>query len=181
MTAMVCSNRFGRSWMRPGGSMFDLTPVMFDVLLQRLEVTYEETKAAVDLLWNTPSVMARFEETGRLTDDMCTSLGLVGVAARACRVRRDVRYEFPSGIYRFVNIPIVSWPSGDVFSRAQVRWWEIMNSVAFIQKRLTDLSAGKFKRILATLCPRHADHLAGRAGGVKSVTPYHRRIRSNCR
>lgn len=145
MTAMVCGNRFGRSWMRPGGSMFDLTPEMCEVLLQRLEVTYEETKAAVDLLWNTPSVMARFEETGRLTDDMCTSLGLVGVAARACGVRRDVRYEFPSGIYRFVNIPIVSWPSGDVFSRAQVRWWEIMNSVAFIQKRLTDLSAGEIQ------------------------------------
>jgi NADH:ubiquinone oxidoreductase subunit D len=32
-------------------------------------------------------------------------LGLVGVAARACGVERDVRNDHPTGMYRFAHIP----------------------------------------------------------------------------
>ena len=143
MTAVLCGNRFGRGLVRPGGIAFDLLPDMKDRLLERLEKTFRDTKAAVDLLWNSPSVMARFEETGNLTPEICASLGLVGVPARACGLRRDVRFEFPSGIYQFVNIPLTTWDSGDVFARAHVRWWEIDHSVAFIRERLANLSDGE--------------------------------------
>ena len=142
MTAAVCGNRFGRGWVRPGGIAFDVTPELCTRLLDRLEVAYRNTRAAVDLLWNSPSVMARFEDTGSLTPEICSSLGLVGVPARACGLRRDVRFEFPAGIYQFINIPLTTWTSGDVFARAHVRWWEIDHSVAFIRERLSKLSEG---------------------------------------
>ena len=157
MTAMVCGNRFGRGWMRPGGMAFDLTPQLCSQLLERIDAAHRDTKAAVDLLWNTPSVMARFEETGNLTEETCASLGLVGVAARACGMKRDARFEFPTGIYRFVNIPVATWDSGDVFARAHVRWWEIGHSVAFIRERLTKLSEGPIR--MAPACPLAANSM----------------------
>ncbi len=140
MSALVCGSRFGRGWIRPGGVAHDLTPQFCDELLERLESTCRDATSAVDLLWDTPSVMARFEDTGTLTPDMCQSLGLVGVAARACGARRDVRFECPVGIYRFAGIPIAARASGDVFARAFVRREEIGHSAAFVRERLAGLS-----------------------------------------
>ena len=48
---------------------------------------------AIDLLWNTPSVMARFENTGSLPLDIAIELGVVGPVARASGMARDVRLE----------------------------------------------------------------------------------------
>ena len=61
-------------------------------------------------------------ETRRRAQQDCEELGLVGPAARACGVVRDVRQDFPSGIYRFAFIPVSTWHTGDVFARAYVRW-----------------------------------------------------------
>jgi Ni,Fe-hydrogenase III large subunit len=66
----------------------------------------------------------------------------VGVAARACGIERDVRQEFPVGIYQFFQIPVSTYPTGDVFARAYVRWLEIQRSAAFIREQLKSLPAG---------------------------------------
>lgn len=153
MTALVCGSRFGRGWVRPGGVTCDVSPEICDQLQGRLEAAYRDTKQAVELLWNTPSVMARFEDTGRVTEEMGIALGLVGVPARACGIKRDVRFEFPSGVYRFVNIPPATWTSGDVFARALVRWLEIGHSVSFIRDRLAKLSEGPVQSEVAPSLP----------------------------
>lgn len=140
MTALVCGSRFGRGWIRPGGTAFDITPQLCTQLIQRLDALGKDVDNAVDLLWNSPSVMARFEDTGSITREDCDSLGLVGVAARACGAVRDVRFKYPTGIYRFVNIPIATWESGDVFARAQVRRAEISHSIEFVRERLSSLT-----------------------------------------
>lgn len=142
MTALACGNRFGRGWIRPGGVGFDLPPAQCDELLKRLDATHRDVTIALDLLWNSPSVMARFEETGGLSGETCQAIGLVGVAARACGVTRDVRFEYPTGIHRFSSIPIATWNTGDVFARAQVRRSEIGHSAAFLREQLAALSDG---------------------------------------
>jgi len=55
---------------------------------------------------------------------------------RACGITRDVRQDFPSGIFRYAQIPVSTWQSGDVFARAFVRWLEIQRSIAFIREQL---------------------------------------------
>jgi len=142
MTALVCGNRFGRGWVRPGGTACDMTPELGEQLLQRLNATYKDVRGAVSLLWNSPSVMARFENIGAVSRETAEELGLVGVAARASGCDRDVRFEYPHGIYRFVSIPVATLESGDVFARAHVRWSEITHSVDFIRERLAALSDG---------------------------------------
>jgi Ni,Fe-hydrogenase III large subunit len=142
LTAALCGSRFGRGLVRPGGVRFDAEPRRIEDMLIRLDAAYRDTAAAVKLLWETASVQARFEETGRVEKDVALQLGLVGVAARACGLRRDVRKTHPTGLYRFVHLPISTWVSGDVFARAYVRWLEIQRSVDFILGQLRHLPRG---------------------------------------
>ena len=131
--------------------MFDLSGVMVSELKKRLEKAFADVKSAVLLLWDSSSVMERFEETGVITQKTALELGLVGVAARACGLERDVRFDFPSGIFRFSQIPVATYSSGDVFSRAFVRWLEIQRSVEFIQTQLNNLPSGPINTPVALL------------------------------
>jgi Ni,Fe-hydrogenase III large subunit len=136
MTAQLCGSRFGRGLVRPGGVAFDLSPAQIAELRSRLERAFRDVTGAVTLLWETASVQARFEGTGAISPQVCEALGIVGVAARACGLERDARTEFPSGIFRFFPIPVSTYPTGDVFARAYVRWLEIQRSVTFVDEQL---------------------------------------------
>jgi Ni,Fe-hydrogenase III large subunit len=156
LTAALCGSRFGRGFVRPGGVGFDLDRQLVAKLQQRLEAALKDVEDAVALLWDASSVQARFEHTGTLTRETCEALGLVGPAARACGVERDVRQDFPSGIFRFAQIPISKWRSGDVFARAWVRWLEIQRSGAFLREQLASVPSGA---ILAPAGPPLPDHV----------------------
>jgi Ni,Fe-hydrogenase III large subunit len=155
MTALLCGNRFGRGFIRPGGVGLDIDGARRDQLLARLGAAFDEVTSAVNLLWNTPSVLARFEETGVVNRTACEALGLVGPAARACGVERDVRHEFPTGIFRFAHLPVSTWHTGDVFARACVRWLEIQRSVTFVGEQLSTLPDGPCRVALGPLAPDH--------------------------
>ncbi len=139
MTAAICGSRFGRGLVRPGGVGFDLLPEHVEDLRRRLTAALVEVKEAVELLWETPTVLERFENTGRVSMEDAERIGLVGPAARACGLARDVRHDYPTGIFRFVHVPVMTAHYGDVNSRAFVRWLEIQQSVQFILHQLGTL------------------------------------------
>jgi Ni,Fe-hydrogenase III large subunit len=143
MTALLCGSRFGRGFVAPGGVLHDCDAERLARLTDRLRQAQKDVASAVNLLWETPSVMARFEHTGELPPDAAEELGLVGPAARASGLVRDVRYDFPSGIFRFGQIPVSTWGTGDVFARAYVRWLELQRSIAFIESQIEMLPAGE--------------------------------------
>ncbi len=139
MTASICGSRFGRGLARPGGVAFDLAPDQIPAMRQQLITALNEVKESVELLWDTPSVLERFENTGRVSSEDAEKIGLVGPAARACGLARDVRHDYPTGIFRFVHVPVMTSHYGDVNSRAFVRWLEIQQSVQFILQQLETL------------------------------------------
>ncbi len=153
MTGLICGNRFGRGVIQPGGTGFDLEPAMVKELLGRLDSVEKDLTVAVDLLWKTSSVMARFEGTGTIGRDVCEKLGLVGPVARACGIARDVRQDMPTGIFHFVQIPVSTWSSGDVLARAHVRWIEIQRSIAFVREQLSSLPDGEIHTGVSPLAP----------------------------
>src|SRR5439155_8368788 len=104
--ALLCGSRFGRGMVRPGGVAFDVDARGVVELRERLERTMIDVGVAVRLLWDEPSVQARFEAMGPLTREIAMDLGLVGPVARACGLARDVRQDFPSGIFRFAQVPV---------------------------------------------------------------------------
>jgi Ni,Fe-hydrogenase III large subunit len=154
MTALVCGNRFGRGMLRQGGVAFDLDYQLIMELSERLENAYRDLTAAVNLLWDAPSVVDRLEGTGTISRRTAGELGLVGPAARASGLERDVRFDFPTGIYRFTQIPVSTCPDGDVFSRVYVRWLEIQRSVDFIRQQLKILPPGAVRTVkISNLLP----------------------------
>jgi len=156
MTALICGNRFGRDLTRPGGVLFDVDERLVERLGERLDAAEADTKSAVELLWRSNSVMSRFESTGALSAEAATDIGLVGVAARACGLSRDVRADFPKGVYRYSHVPVCTWETGDVFARAYVRWLEIQNSIRFIREELRELPRGP---IFAAMPGPRAEHV----------------------
>jgi len=142
MTAVLCGSRFGRGLLTPGGTVFDLTPGQCDDLLKRLADARRDLTDAVELLWSSPSVMGRLEGTGRLTQEQGLELGLVGPAARACGIKRDVRNDYPFGIYRMTHLPVATSFHGDVCARTMIRWQEAQKSMDFIEEQLRQIPAG---------------------------------------
>ncbi|MGH7144287.1 MAG: NADH-quinone oxidoreductase subunit C [Planctomycetota bacterium] len=153
LTAVLCGSRFGRGLIRPGGVGFDLESAVITDLLAKLDVAARDTQQAVNLLWDTSSVMARFEGTGILPQAIARELGLVGPASRASGLARDARRDQPSGLFRFAQIPVSTWNSGDVFARAFVRWMEIQQSVAFVRNQLQSPPQGEVRVAIGPPAP----------------------------
>ncbi len=165
MTALLCGNRFGRRLVRPGGIGTRIDRTALEELGSRLQRARKDLVSAVELLWRTPSVRARFENAGRVSRDTCLELGLVGVPARASGVERDVRSEYPTGAYAQRQIGMSTHPDGNVQARALVRWDEIKKSVDFIGAELSEIGLTEGTDAVATKRPR----LAPEAGVVTLV------------
>jgi Ni,Fe-hydrogenase III large subunit len=155
LTAALCGSRFGRGLVRVGGVAFDVDPARGADLLERLAAAARDVKSAAQLLWAAPSVMARFEDTGRVSADTAARLGLVGPAARASGLRRDVRKTHPAGIFQVVHVPLSTVESGDVFARAYVRWLEIERSMEYVRAQLGELPRGPARREVPAPRPGH--------------------------
>lgn len=137
LTAALCGSRFGRGLVRPGGVLFDVDDP--NALLATLDSAARDVADAVGLLWTTPTVTERFENTGAVSAEECDEIGMVGVAARACGRAIDVRHDFPFGVYRFAHVPVMTAHYGDVNSRALVRWLELQQSIEFVRDQLRAL------------------------------------------
>ncbi len=157
MSAVLCGSRFSRGLLRPGGTGFDCSLKQADDLLKRLAAGRADLFNAVDLIWTTPSVMGRLENTGTVSIGTATELALTGPAARACGMAMDVRQDFPYGIYQMSQIPVVTAKSGDVYARTLVRWLEADKSLDFVEEQLRQLPGGPHR---AQIAPPAAERIA---------------------
>ncbi len=163
MSAEICGSRFGRGLVAPGGSRFDCNRTLCERLRKRLDVCLGQVDDSVQLLWDSPSVMARFSGTGRVDKEEAEALGLVGPPARGCGLARDVRHTHP-----LPDLPappdLFTFPYGDVHARARVRHAEIRASAAYCRRLLEILPEDGAEETVATLAaPPEAllpEHLA---------------------
>ena len=153
LTALICGNRFGRGLVRPGGCGQDLEPGRGAQLIERLETALAEAEQAVAWFWEAASVRARFENVGTVFPAQAASIGLVGPAARACGLVRDVRYDHPAAWHRFAQAPVAVWPSGDVFARARVRSLEMQRSGEYLREQVAAPAEGDLRSELAPPAP----------------------------
>jgi Ni,Fe-hydrogenase III large subunit len=123
-------------------------------LVSRLRTALTEVAGATQILWDSRSAQARFEDTCTISQDTAKVLGLVGPVARCTGLDGDVRRDFPHGIYRFALIPPSTWHTGDVFARAYVRWLEIQRSGQFVLEQLESLPIGDIRGEIKPLAPQ---------------------------
>lgn len=152
-TAAWGGNRFGRGLIRPGGVGFDIEPARAEAMVARVRSALPDVAGAAELLWDSASVLARFEDTGAVSPQACSDLGFVGPTARAAGIDRDVRHDYPAGVWRFAQVPMALWHTGDVFARAFVRSLEIERSGAFVLDQLSALPPGPDRTRVGPLAP----------------------------
>jgi Ni,Fe-hydrogenase III large subunit len=146
----ISGNRHGRGLVRPGGALAGFGDFDPAALADRIALHHREARASADLLFDSPSVLARFDGTGRVSPEDAAALGLVGVAARASALERDVRRDHPWGAYRFQQIPVATGFHGDVHARSLVRSIELDRSADFCRELLAHPPRGA----ALALCPR---------------------------
>jgi Ni,Fe-hydrogenase III large subunit len=152
-TAELCGSRFGRGLVRPGGVIAELSAAQAAALGERLTPVARDTRGALELFFETPSVLARLEGTGRVSADDARAVGLVGVAARASGLTRDARCHHALGAYRTASVEVAAEWGGDVFARAAVRRREIAASLAMVQNTLANLPSGPEQSLVGALRP----------------------------
>jgi Ni,Fe-hydrogenase III large subunit len=138
----LSGNRYGRGLLSVGGVRLGLDAAMRKTFLERLRKDESELEAVAELMFDTPSVLSRFEDTGVVSMQTARDLGLVGPVARASGLQRDVRHDHPAGIFRFAHVPVTVATSGDVMARALVRWLEVQRSLTFVQEQIRELPEG---------------------------------------
>jgi Ni,Fe-hydrogenase III large subunit len=153
VSAELSGSRFGRSLVVPGGVKYDVGAAEARVLAARVRASWALARAAAGLLFESPSARARFEGTGTVTRETALALGLVGPAARASGVDRDVRRDHAFGIYRFVHVPVTTADGGDVHARALVRLLEAERSADFVASQLENLPEGEVRAAAGPLAP----------------------------
>ncbi|MCE0484187.1 MAG: NADH-quinone oxidoreductase subunit C [Methylacidiphilales bacterium] len=153
MTALICGNRFGRGLVCAGGCGRDLEPERATRLNEYLDQALIEVEQAANWLWDAASVQTRFENTGAVSARQAVEIGLVGPAARACGLVRDVRYDHPAGWHRFAQAPVAVWPTGDVLARARVRWLEGQRSGQLLKEQIAAPVDGEIRSELPPPAP----------------------------
>src|SRR5512132_1428937 len=91
----------------------------------------------------------RFRTAGRVSPELATKLGLLGLAGRASGIARDVRTDFAQPPYDRLNVNVAVQNGGDVAARVAVRFDEALEStrlIAAITAALLDPpAAGDFR------------------------------------
>ncbi|NWG28955.1 MAG: hydrogenase, partial [Ignavibacteriaceae bacterium] len=137
--------RFGRGLFVYGGVRFDLNDEIINSMKKNLEVIRNDVAEINSYLFSSVGVLTRFEDTGTVSKELAQSVGLVGLAARACGLEEDARISFPYSAYRYNPVSMITLSSGDVFARARLRALEIDESLKFIFDQLDNLPNGEIK------------------------------------
>ena len=138
--------------IRPGGVGFDLDEAAKESLLERLDAAERDTASAVNLLWDSARCRPGSRNRGGLGGGR-RELGLVGPAARACGLERDVRTTFPPASTASPRCRCRTWSTGDVFARAYVRWLEIQLDPRSSASSCRQLPEGALQASVPALMP----------------------------
>ena len=95
MTAELAGNRFGRNYVVPGGVSMGADAKICRRILEKMKVVDRELVHALDLMFDTPGVLDRFENLGAVSKEDAVFFGITGAAGRACGLKCDARHDFP--------------------------------------------------------------------------------------
>lgn len=137
-----CGNRFAKGLIRPGKTNFPFPPHFADKWREVFDAYEPDFIEMYDTLTDLPSTLSRLEKTGVVSTGTAISIGMVGMAARASGLDRDIRSSHQQGWFNNVkHYPIIKH-HGDVFSRTQIRKEEILQSIGYLRSQLASFGEG---------------------------------------
>ncbi len=139
---LLSGHRFLMGFVVPGGVAHDCPEPMRQTLLDELKRAERDFEVVAREFFNTPMVLDRLEHTGRLTRKTAETFGLVGPAARASGVDRDLRRDLPFAGYRELPARVAVRHEGDVLARCLIRLDETRESFRLVRHALEALPEG---------------------------------------
>ncbi|MEI7980090.1 MAG: NADH-quinone oxidoreductase subunit C [Bacteroidota bacterium] len=139
-TQLWCGNRFGKGLIRPGGTNYPITGFTIEEVLKNLKEVEDRYLMITDRIFSLPSVLSRFEVTGRVTTMQATLIGAVGMTARSSGMYRDIRWSHPFSAYSDHSYEPEILNKGDVWSRAMLRKLEVEKSMQIIRELLKEFT-----------------------------------------
>lgn len=128
-----CGNRLAKGLIRPGQNRYPFSQTLCD----KLEALFDDYESDFDEIWeefhSLPSALSRLEKTGVVSAALASSIGTVGMTARASGLLRDVRLSHPFGVYNLLSPITVIKHHGDVYSRTKIRHDEIIQSIYYLR------------------------------------------------
>ncbi|MFN0200328.1 MAG: NADH dehydrogenase subunit [Bacteroidia bacterium] len=135
-----CGNRFGKGLIRVGYNPYAFTPQLKERLIKTLEEFEAKYMEMAHKTFEMPSLLNRFEKTGKLAKEQAELIGAVGLTARMTGLARDVRTAHPFGYFKEQKYDPVLMQSGDVFARGMARNLEVQHSLEYIRIMLAQMS-----------------------------------------
>jgi Ni,Fe-hydrogenase III large subunit len=133
-----CGNRLSKGLVRPGENRFPFTAALAERLKEVLEAFEPDFREMNEQLFYLPSALSRFERTGVVSFEDVSTIGAVGMAARASGLNRDIRSTHPHSLYTELRHEAIVKRHGDVYSRVQMRKNEVYQSIQYLKTLLSD-------------------------------------------
>jgi NADH-quinone oxidoreductase subunit D len=127
---------------KPGGVRRDVDEETFPWIFERLDRCAPVLDLLDCLLSDDPIFKARTQGVGVLSEDAVRTYGVVGPAARASGVAVDVRKDDPYFAYPWVDWNLALRSGGDIHAKAEVRLFEMRESLDIIRQCLTRMKPG---------------------------------------
>lgn len=135
----LTGHRYGRNALTVGGVGFDIDPETQVEVRGALAKLAAEAETHLAAALKHPMVLDRLRYVGTLTQAQARWLGLVGPAARACGLGRDLRQD--DALYQPFTPAVRS--GGDVLARAQVYAEEVRQGFVYLDRFLGALPQGE--------------------------------------
>ena len=149
MNDLLTGSRLLRGVNVVGGVRRDLTAEDAGRLRSHLVTLHLELRDWIEMVTTMPSFLDRVERTGILSYEAAVDLNVVGPAARASGLGRDVRKDHPYAAYRDMAFSIPLRREGDVNARMWVKIEEIQESISIIDQVLGSLPTGPLRAEVA--------------------------------
>ncbi|MEN6457211.1 MAG: hypothetical protein ABFD10_23390 [Prolixibacteraceae bacterium] len=133
-------NRLSKGLIRAGKINYpfsDELAARLNTVLETYEADFTEMSGK---LFKLPSALSRMEKTGVVSYEQVCEIGTVGMAARMSGLNRDIRLSHPHDLYGSAidHSPVIKH-HGDVYSRAQIRKEEVLQSIGYARKLISEI------------------------------------------
>jgi len=153
LNELVTGNRFLRGLIVPGGAALDITTEIAHEISRMLRAIETDFIEVLDLLRENDAFLDRVNTTGILPRQAALDLSVVGVAARASGISKDMRRDVPYAAYQNMNFKVPVYTSGDVAARLWVRADETIQSIRILRQALAGLPSGTLRVEIPAIKP----------------------------
>ncbi len=150
---LLCGSRFLRSVNVPGGVRIDRIAEINTDMMKRLQDIRNELEDTIKILHRHTMLTDRIEHTGVLAEKIAFDLNVVGPAARASGIPRDIRKDLCYGVYNQLSFEVPVESGGDVAARMNIKIEECYQSLSLISQALMNIPQGKTKTEIPSIPP----------------------------